>query len=157
MSKSKDHDCSHGGGGAGGESKGSPIKRTKLSFGQKPSVGSAGFKLQDSTSNVVTILPVPPSENGSMLYKGMSGFSAVAITKVAPRQRKKLPTWPMLDSDDESDFELSEDDDDEDDDDEDEDWDGEGAGGGGSSRDDVVHCVCGSEVDEGFMIQVRGT
>lgn len=23
------------------------------------------------------------------------------------------------------------------------------------SSDDVVHCVCGSDVDEGFMIQVR--
>ena len=26
---------------------------------------------------------------------------------------------------------------------------------GGEGTDDVVHCICGSQVDEGFMIQVR--
>ena len=29
------------------------------------------------------------------------------------------------------------------------------SGIGGDSGDDVVHCLCGSDVDEGFMIQVR--
>lgn len=137
---------SHNGG------KGSPSKRAKLSFGQKPVV----VKPLDSATRRVVSLSVPAPENGLTLYKGVAGFSSVAILKVVARQRKKLQTWPpIMESEDEeeSDSELSDEDD--------EDWEEYCTGGGrkraGGSRDDVVHCVCGSEVDEGFMIQVSLT
>ena len=125
----------------------SPSKRTRLSLGQKPVIA------RPLESSRMMSLSVPAAENGQNLYKGIPGFSSVAILKVVARQRKKLQTWPPMESEEESDYELSDEDD--------EDWEDYCTGGvkkrAGGSRDDVVHCVCGSEVDEGFMIQVSMT
>ena len=129
--------------------KGSPSKRTKLSFGQKPAVTKP---LDSATPRKVVSLSVPAAENGQSLYKGIPGYSSVAIMKIVSRQRKKLQTWPPIvesEEEEESDYDLSDEEDDED-------WE-EFCGGrkkDGGNRDDVVHCVCGSELDEGFMIQV---
>ena len=154
MLKSKDD--KHGGGegeregGGGGGGKGSPKKLKPTAQGPKASSTGPGSKAKDTITHSVTALLVPPVEGARVLYKGDNGFSPVAINKIEVRQRrKKLRTWPLLDEsvDDDSDYIPSED----------EDWEwewGGGGGGGGGNRDDVVHCICGSDVDEGFMIQV---
>ena len=152
--KEEKHGGGDGGGGGGGGGKGSSPKKIKLPQGPKAGSTGVGSRDKDSISHSVITLPVPPAEGARLLYKGANEFSAVAINKIEVRQRrKKLPTWPLLDDcvDDDSDYVPSEDGE------EDEEWEAGGGGGGrgGESRDDVVHCICGSEVDEGFMIQVN--
>lgn len=130
--------------------------------GKKIVVGGKGspkkMKIVEEGSGVgPQQIVVPPAENGGLLYSGNT-FSAVSVNKVeSGRSRGLHRSVTAVDSylADDSDYLLTEEE-------EEDDWlmgDGQREAGGRRARDygdkdDIVHCICGSDVDEGFMIQV---